>query len=152
MARQIRDDIAGQLASILPDVDFASVRVHETAQGGRITRLLLRARIEAVCIGRHIVVTGRLNESSVAGQGLLAHELTHVRQIQERGLVRFFAAYLAAYLGGRRRGLSHEAAYRANPFEQEAYRTGALAVTTQESRLVAIGSPTADGGVSLIAG
>ncbi len=152
MARQIRDDVASHLSLAVPNVDLARVRVHETAQTGRLTRLLRRAKIEAVTIGRHVVVAGRLNESSARGHGLLAHELTHVRQVGELGLVRFFAAYFRAYLGGRRRGLSHAEAYRANPFEVEAYRIGALAAEDHESRLVAMGSPKAGGEAGVSAG
>jgi Domain of unknown function (DUF4157) len=51
---------------------------------------------------------------------LLTHELVHVRQWRERGVVRFLREYLGAYLAGHRRGLSHREAYLAIPLEQEA--------------------------------
>lgn len=51
---------------------------------------------------------------------LLVHELMHVRQWHELGVVRFLWRYLAAYLSGRMRGQGHHAAYLAIPFEVEA--------------------------------
>jgi Domain of unknown function (DUF4157) len=53
---------------------------------------------------------------------LLAHELVHVRQWRELGVLRFLWRYLGAYLRGRVRGLRHRAAYAAIPLEQEARR------------------------------
>jgi hypothetical protein len=52
--------------------------------------------------------------------GLLAHELVHVRQWRELGALRFLWRYLGAYGRGRRRGLGHRAAYEAIPQEEEA--------------------------------
>jgi len=51
---------------------------------------------------------------------LLRHEMVHVRQWEELGVPRFLWRYLTSYLGGRRRGLSHQDAYLAIPFEVEA--------------------------------
>jgi hypothetical protein len=51
---------------------------------------------------------------------LVAHELVHVRQWQENGLLRFLRRYLADYWRGRRAGLPHVEAYRAIGFEREA--------------------------------
>jgi hypothetical protein len=54
---------------------------------------------------------------------LLAHELVHVRQYRELGYVRFSLRYLLAYVRNLVRfRLKHQAAYRAIPFETEAYR------------------------------
>lgn len=52
--------------------------------------------------------------------GLIAHELAHVRQWAELGVVRFLWRYLTSYLGGRLRGYPHWAAYRRIPLECEA--------------------------------
>ena len=52
---------------------------------------------------------------------IIAHELVHVRQYYELGLLRFLARYLIDYgraLGKHRR---HRAAYYAIPFEEQAY-------------------------------
>jgi len=51
---------------------------------------------------------------------LIAHELVHVRQWRELGVVRFLARYLGAYARGRWHGLGHRAAYEAIPLEAEA--------------------------------
>jgi hypothetical protein len=52
--------------------------------------------------------------------GLLAHELVHVRQWRELGVVRFLWTYLGAYAKARLRGLGHRDAYAAIPLEREA--------------------------------
>lgn len=70
----------------------------------------------AITLGRLVIVRRRC-----AGDArLLRHELAHVRQWHELGVVGFLRRYLGAYLGGRRQGLSHRAAYRAIPLEVEA--------------------------------
>ena len=56
---------------------------------------------------------------------LLAHELVHVRQWRELGLVGFLVAYAGAYLRGVVRFRRHRAAYLAIPFEEEARREAA---------------------------
>lgn len=52
---------------------------------------------------------------------LLAHELVHVRQYAEQGIVGFLVRYLWNYLILRLRGHSHRAAYHLLPQEREAY-------------------------------
>ena len=51
---------------------------------------------------------------------LLAHELVHVRQWHELGVVGFLRRYVGAYLRWRARGYGHWAAYRRIPLEVEA--------------------------------
>ena len=51
---------------------------------------------------------------------LLRHEEEHVRQWRELGKVEFLRQYLGAYLGWRRQGFGHHAAYRLIPLELEA--------------------------------
>jgi hypothetical protein len=51
---------------------------------------------------------------------LLVHEMAHLGQWRRTGPLRFLGAYLAGYLSGRRRGMSHADAYRSIPFEVEA--------------------------------
>jgi hypothetical protein len=51
---------------------------------------------------------------------LISHELVHVRQWQQLGIMRFLRLYLSDYLGGRRKGLSHNQAYLAISLEMEA--------------------------------
>jgi hypothetical protein len=70
----------------------------------------------ATTIGRLIFVRA----DSVDDEHLLRHELEHVRQYRERGLVGFLTCYLRDYLRWRARGYGHWAAYRRIPFEVEA--------------------------------
>ena len=53
---------------------------------------------------------------------MIQHELVHVRQWKELGIVKFLWRYLTDYWQGRRRGLGHDEAYRQISFEQEARR------------------------------
>lgn len=48
---------------------------------------------------------------------LLTHELEHVRQWREQGVVGFTRAYLSGYARWRLRGYPHAAAYRRIPAE-----------------------------------
>jgi hypothetical protein len=51
---------------------------------------------------------------------LIVHELVHVHQWAQLGVVGFLWSYLSGYVGGRLAGLSHQDAYRAIPSEVEA--------------------------------
>ncbi len=66
---------------------------------------------DAWTIGSTVIVRAR----SAASTHLLAHELEHVRQYRDAGLVGFLARYLLAYVGLRLRGWDHKAAYRRIP-------------------------------------
>lgn len=57
---------------------------------------------------------------AVGDERLLRHELEHVRQWREQGIVGFLRRYLSAYLRWRVRGYTHWAAYRRIPLEIEA--------------------------------
>lgn len=70
----------------------------------------------AITIGPLVSVRRR----SAGSARLLTHEAEHVRQFRELGLVRFLIAYLGDYLGLRRRGWPHWAAYRRLGLEVEA--------------------------------
>jgi hypothetical protein len=61
-----------------------------------------------------------MRERGLGDQRLLRHELEHVRQYADLGLVGFFRRYLAAYVAWRLRGYSHWPAYRRVPLEVEA--------------------------------
>ena len=79
---------------------------------------------EAVTIGRHVFVSRRaarqIASRSASGARLISHELAHVAQFAREGAARFLLRYVREYARGRRRGLSHAAAYRAISFEEEA--------------------------------
>lgn len=87
-----------------------------------------RARLVAVPVlppGASGMTLGRwilLRRGHERRHALIAHELVHVEQWRDSGVVRFLAAYLTSYLGGRRRGEAHRAAYLAIPAEEEARR------------------------------
>lgn len=83
---------------------------------------------DAITIGRWISIRTWCCDH----EHLLRHELVHVRQWRELGARRFLTRYLGAYAAGRRRGLGHDAAYRAIPFEVEA-ETEARAATARRS-------------------
>ena len=73
----------------------------------------------AITLGRRIYIDRPLDPA--AFEQLLRHELVHVRQAGELGLVRFLWKYCAEYLLHRWRGLGHDAAYRAISLEAEAF-------------------------------
>lgn len=52
---------------------------------------------------------------------ILNHESIHMDQIRRLGVARFYLRYLAEYFSGRKKGLSHDEAYRNISFEKEAY-------------------------------
>jgi hypothetical protein len=79
-------------------------------------RPFLHRNTIAITLGRRIFIA-----ADHASDALLRHELVHVRQAGELGVVRFFWRYVIEYLRNRRRGMSHDAAYRAISFEAEAF-------------------------------
>ena len=54
-------------------------------------------------------------------EALLRHELVHVRQMEQLGVLAFVVRYLGEYLANRVRRMGHDAAYRAISFEREAF-------------------------------
>lgn len=67
-----------------------------------------------------------VRRAAAGDEGLLAHELVHVRQWRELGVVGFLVRYVGAYLRWRVRGYGHWAAYRRIPLEVEAVWESAL--------------------------
>jgi hypothetical protein len=57
---------------------------------------------------------------SASDARLLAHELVHVRQWRDLGVLGFLARYVGSYARWRLRGYGHWAAYRRIPLEIEA--------------------------------
>ena len=70
----------------------------------------------AITLGRVVSVRRRAADDA----RLLAHELVHVRQWRELGVVGFLVRYVGAYVRWRLRGYGHWAAYRRIPLEVEA--------------------------------
>lgn len=83
--------------------------------------------IQAMTLGRTILLDPLLLSAAQDRAGLLlVHELVHVRQWHELGVVRFLWRYLTAYVRGRFDRLGHRAAYLAIPLEVEARQMAAL--------------------------
>lgn len=70
----------------------------------------------AITLGSVIIIRERCCDD----EALLAHELVHVRQWAELGVLRFVTLYLGAYVAWRLRGYDHWSAYRRIPLECEA--------------------------------
>ncbi len=86
----------------------------------------------AMTLGRWIFVT---DDSDRGGsRELIAHELVHVRQYAEMGMLSFLHRYLTDYGRERRQGRSHREAYLAIPAEQEARRDAAAWLRRRTSR------------------
>ena len=79
-------------------------------------RPFLHRNTIAIALGRRIYIA-----PEHVSDALLRHELVHVRQAGELGMARFLWCYAAEYLRNRRRGMAHDAAYRAISFEAEAF-------------------------------
>ena len=87
-----------------------------------------RARVQKVPLlapGSHGMTVGRLilvlrDDDRSGKRTLLAHELVHVEQYAELGVVRFLRRYLREYFNNLRRLRSHRQAYLAISFEAEA--------------------------------
>ena len=79
-------------------------------------RMFVHRRTIAITLGRRIYVA-----AGHASDALLRHELVHVRQAGELGVLRFLWRYVAEYVRNRRRGMAHDDAYRAISFEAEAF-------------------------------
>jgi hypothetical protein len=92
----------------------------------RIIERILGSNVQAITIVRTIAFNRQLFEQVVAGSKpeLLAHELIHVAQWADHGIVGFTWDYLRDYLRIRSLGATHHAAYRSIGFEYQAY-TGA---------------------------
>ncbi len=112
------------LAPFFPTLNLDKIRLY--SRGLRLGYLiLLLNRANAITFGKRIYFTrGMLDglaHRGLAGITLIAHELTHVRQYQEIGSIKFLYLYLRDYLRSRINGKDHYSAYLNVVFEQEAY-------------------------------
>lgn len=84
---------------------------------------VLTGRVLAITLGRVVWVHPDALGSVIAGDEpeLVAHELIHVRQWSEDGVVAFLARYLVDYLRLRVLGCGHHDAYRHIRYEWAAY-------------------------------
>ncbi len=95
---------------------FTHVPARDLQRARLVVVPVLTPGIAGMTLGRWVLVR-RGHEHD---RDLIAHELVHVRQWRQLGAARFLVRYLGAYVGGRRRGLGHQAAYEAIPLEAEA--------------------------------
>jgi hypothetical protein len=79
-------------------------------------RPFLRKGVVAITLGRRIWI-----RPDARSDALLRHELTHVRQMRELGILRFGWRYLREYLRNRVGGMAADDAYRNISFEREAF-------------------------------
>jgi len=108
------------------DFRLPPVRLHA---GRAVAWLTRRARIDAITLGRRVLVAphhlrGFGGARSVSGV-LLAHEIAHLLQAESAGLLPFLFAYLREYFGGMWRAAkwdsaAHWRAYSEISFEREA--------------------------------
>ena len=102
------------------EIDAYDVLPRALAMRVRVQRVpFLAPGSNGMTIGRFIFLR---NDGLYDGsRKIIAHELVHVRQYYELGLVRFLARYLWNYARGLVRLRRHRAAYLAIPFEARAY-------------------------------
>ena len=75
--------------------------------------------VVAITLGRRIYLGAGIREDQL--ESMLRHELAHVRQAAESGLILFLWRYGMEYLRNRRGGMSRDQAYRAISFERDAF-------------------------------
>lgn len=105
----------------VPAIDLDRARI--------VTVPLWLPGIGASTLGRVIVV----RHDRAGDRALLAHELVHVRQWRELGMIRFLRSYLGEYVALRRSGLPHRDAYRGISFEVEARRSAGMQALAETS-------------------
>ncbi|WP_207895809.1 hypothetical protein [Hymenobacter gummosus] len=91
-------------------------RIVENSPLARLARLKLGQGNVAMVLGRTIHLSGVTREQFLREPSWVAHEMCHIRQVQERGLLRFLWEYLLE---------SARVGYYANRFEVEAREAGA---------------------------
>jgi hypothetical protein len=81
-------------------------------------RPFLQRGVAAITLGRRVYIASDVAEAEL--ERIIRHELVHVRQVAELGVIRFYWRYLREYVANRRAGMSAGEAYRRISFEQEA--------------------------------
>jgi hypothetical protein len=76
---------------------------------------LLRG-VAGITLGRRVYVDGGGDLPRI-----IRHELVHVRQIHQLGVIRFYWRYIREYAANRRRGYPAAEAYRRISLEMEAF-------------------------------
>ncbi len=102
---------------LIDPVEPDSVRVRTAP---KLMRRFWGPGITAMTLSRTIFLDPKLMTKMQGRPLILVHELVHVRQWGELGILRFLWRYVSGYLRGRWQGLGHHAAYLAIPLEVEA--------------------------------
>ncbi|MEO8694971.1 MAG: hypothetical protein ABI658_15700 [Acidimicrobiales bacterium] len=102
------------------ELDAYDVLPRALASRVRVQRVpFLAPGSSGMTVGRFVFVR---NDGLLDGsRKIIAHELVHVRQYYELGLLRFLARYLKGYVRALAKLRRHRAAYLAIPFEEQAY-------------------------------
>ena len=109
---------AEPLRALLGPIDPDQLRLRAASP---LMRWIWGEGVGAMTLGNLILVDPDiLNGDEDRLARLTLHELVHVRQWRELGWLGFSRRYLADYLKGRRRGLSHRQAYLEIGLEVEA--------------------------------
>jgi hypothetical protein len=108
--------VAGRRLTPAERVSFVHVPPLDRARARVVVVDRLTPGAAGMTLGRWVL----LRRGHEHDRQLLAHEMVHVRQWRERGVVGFLVAYVGEYVRRRRDGLGHWDAYRAISFEAEA--------------------------------
>ena len=107
-----------QVSSALGGLDLERVDIRPAP--GWLTRLW-GGTISAMTLRTRVYIRSELLDTDPSNLGpLIVHELVHVHQWAQLGVVAFLWRYVVGYVRGRLTGLSHLDAYRAIPIEIEA--------------------------------
>ena len=110
--------MAPRLLSLV-ELDNYNVIPRELAEKARIVRVpVLPPGAAGMTILNWIFV--KRDDRRAGNRELLVHELVHVRQWRELGVVGFLSAYLSSYVLGLSRHRNHRQAYLDIPLEVEA--------------------------------
>jgi hypothetical protein len=84
-------------------------------------RPFLQRGVIGITLGRSVFISPKMIErGDEEVRRLVRHELAHVRQVQQLGLIRFLVRYVREYFRHRRNGMSRSQAYAEISFEKEA--------------------------------
>ena len=101
------------------EIDSYDVLPSDLAAKARVIRVpLLWGSYQGAALGRNILL--RVDVTADGGSRLLAHELVHVGQWADKGILGFLIAYVRDFFRGLLRTRSWDAAYRQIAIEVEA--------------------------------
>lgn len=96
-------------------INEAGARIIENSPFARIACMVLKSPNVAMVLGKQIHLSGVKTEDFLQDRYWVEHELCHIRQVKEHGLLKFLALYLLE---------SVKHGYHDNKFEAEARAVG----------------------------